>query len=868
MVLKNARTVLAVMLVLTTVSMLLIDPTIRSTFARHSDDRDLVSSNDGGDDAMEVWAEPELINDDGPVEFIIGIKNVPQSYEKLAELLTKHGAKILDTISMRGQITAVLATVPSKVEASLLITEINTAELSRYIEPNARFKVFRFEPNDPAWKPDFPYHQWGPKKINANWAWNITMGDLSVLIAVVDTGIDYNHEDLAANYVPYGYDWVNNDNDPMDDFGHGTHCTGILAAETNNAKGVAGLAQVRIMAEKVGDHEGVAKLTDIADGIIHAVDCNAKIISMSFGHYFRSETVYEAVKYAYDCGVLLVAAAGNENWSGRLYPAAFKEVMAVTATDQQDKLWVNGTYGSNYGNWVELAAPGKDIYSTYWYSNWNNSYEPKSGTSMACPHVAGVAALVWSRYPNMTRDQVRIHLRKTANKTYVGDSGFSPHYGYGRVDANASVSQPPPNHDVLILDWERPPYVEVGKPAIIKPNILNYGTSQETGIQVNLYVNGSVKDSQYISSLASGASTTINLSWTPTAEGVYNVTAHVVPVSGEKIDARKDNAVSANITTEVGVLRVPKYFPTIQEAVDASNPEDTIRVANGNYCEVVNVYKDGLNLIGENKTATVINCMKHIGTWGFVVRGVDNIHISSFKVQDTYGYYPPDPEDPLLRPSGILLMGSDHSSITNNVIYRNYRGLVITFPCTDNVITNNKIYINDYSLIMDYVPFAPGNNLTGNYITGRIILFFTSRNRIYHNNFISYQLERNCSSDQWQGRWNITGSYWSDYSGADDGSNNRTAGDGVGDTNLPHQGVDSNPLMAPWLPGDITHDGKVNYQDQLRLARAWGKTSGDPDWYPWHAHADLNEDGIVDGKDQQILNENYGKTWKDYWDIS
>ena len=865
---------------------------------------------------------------DSSVELIIGIKNAPNSYEELMELLMKYNGRIVKKISIQDQMRAVVVDIPLTMAESPFITEIKASGLSRYIEPNIRAKVFQFEPNDPAW--NHTWWQWGPKKIKANWAWNITMGEPSVLVAVIDTGVDYNHKDLVANYVPYGYDWVNNDTDPMDDFNHGTHCAGIIAAEINNNEGIAGLAQVRIMAEKVGDSRGYAKFADVANGINHAVSQGAKIISMSFGHYIRSDTVYEAIKNAYDAGVLLVAAAGNENMTARLYPAAFDEVIAVTATDEQDKLWKDSiiSIGSNYGNWVELSAPGKDIYSTI----QGDTYTSYSGTSMATPHAAGVAALIWSRFPSLTRDQLRIHLRKTANDT--GAPGFDRYFGYGRIDANASVSQPPPDHDVLVLDWKRPPYLEVGKPATIKPTVLNYGTSPESNITVRLLANGTIVNSTTISSFASGTKATVNLSWTPTVEGVYNITSHVVPVSGENIKNTRDNAVGTYVTTEVGILRVPKYYQTIQDAIDVANEGDTIRVANGNYTEVVNIYKHGLKFIGENKMRTRVTALNRAG-WGFIAYTVNNIQISGFSVNCTT-----DALQDSFKPAGIYLFGSVNSLITNNIIEINNIGIIVSYGCKNVSIANNEISYNTLKgVTIEYTYWMPGNivknnlfeynkeeglllyralyvNITNNtfnhnggtlydanllYISHHNLikgnkfqntfsgnglslirannntikenlfwhnkngtaLYTSNNNTIYHNTFNnSYQLFNTSSSNYWVGQWGTEGNYWDDYTGIDNYT--PVCSKGIGDTNLPHLGVDYHPLMSPWFPGDANHDGIVNAIDLGLLGMSWFKKYGEPGF---DAHVDFNEDGIVNAIDYGILTKWWFKTWHDYWGV-
>jgi len=446
---------------------------------------------------------------------------------KLEKIASNYQAKIVNNVSIGGIIRAVVVELSLRSVLSF-VNKVQDAGLASYIEPNMKVQI-QFEPNDPYWS-----LQWGPNRIEANWAWNVTRGDPSVLVAIVDTGIDYNHPDLAGNYIPLGYDWANNDPDPLDDFGHGTHCAGIIAAVLNNSLGIAGLAQVRIMAEKSFDRWGSGYDDWIANGIVHAVDEGADIISMSFGLYADSEILHEAIKYAYDAGVLLVAAAGNENTNMKLYPACYDEVIAVTATDQYD----NKAYFSNWGDWVELAAPGVDIYSTMptYYVTMNDlgysmNYDYMSGTSMACPHVAGVAALVWSLHPNNTRDWVRLWLRYTVDD--LGEPGFDVYYGFGRINARNAVETASPTHELIAYEWRTPPYVKPYSTEIINATILNFGGWNETNITVELLANGTTVDSTLINFLASGNSTIVSLMWNPTFEGLYNVTLYVAPVLGE-----------------------------------------------------------------------------------------------------------------------------------------------------------------------------------------------------------------------------------------------------------------------------------------------------------------------------------------------
>jgi len=454
--------------------------------------------------------------DEDSEELVIGVK--PDVYENLVEEIGRSQGEIVNTVSIEDEITAVVANIPLNAIPSFT-EKVQTNNLARYTEPNMKFQV-QFVPNDQYWG-----LQWGPQMIEADYAWNTTTGNSSILVAVIDTGIDYDHPDLADNYVSLGYDWVNMDDDPMDDFGHGTHCAGIIAAVLNNTIGIAGLSQVRIMAEKGLDAYGYGWEDDLARAIIHAVDQGANILSNSWGGYYESMLIYDAIKYAYHNGVLVVGAAGNERTSAKLYPAAYDEVVAVTATDRYNE----PAWFTNFGEWVEVAAPGVNIYSTI----WDDYYDWMSGTSMACPHVAGVAALIWSQFPNATRDWVRAQLRYTAED--LGDPGFDEYYGYGRINARNGVEQAPPDHDLLIFDWDRPQYVKLGELTTFDITVLNFGVSNETDVEVHLLVNGSSINLTSIALLQGGVSTTVSLSWIPTSEGTHNVTYYVAPVPDETI---------------------------------------------------------------------------------------------------------------------------------------------------------------------------------------------------------------------------------------------------------------------------------------------------------------------------------------------
>ncbi|WP_022737151.1 S8 family peptidase [Laceyella sacchari] len=290
-----------------------------------------------------------------------------------------------------------------------------------YVEPNGEVHA-TFIPNDPKYS-----QQYAPQKVGAEAAWDVTKGSNQVKVAIVDTGVDYNHPDLAGK-VEKGKDFIDNDNDPMDENSHGTHCAGIAAAKTNNGEGIAGMApEVTILAERVLDANGSGTWDSVANGITHAADAGAQVISLSLGGPQSSQTLENAVKYAASKGAVIVAAAGNESTSAPSYPGRYDEAIAVAATDQNDK---KASF-SNYGDWVDVAAPGVNILSTV----PGGGYAAMSGTSMATPLVAGEAALLASQ--GKSASEIRQAIEGTADKI----SGTGTYWAHGRINAANAVKQ-------------------------------------------------------------------------------------------------------------------------------------------------------------------------------------------------------------------------------------------------------------------------------------------------------------------------------------------------------------------------------------------------------------------------------------------
>ncbi|WP_281890341.1 S8 family peptidase [Paenibacillus sp. YYML68] len=304
----------------------------------------------------------------------------------------------------------------------MLRAYVKLAEIE-YAEPNYTFKSFAM-PNDPY----FSNYQYGPQRIQAPEAWDITAGAAEVRIAVIDTGVQLNHPDLAGK-LTNGYDFVDGDSQPEDRNGHGTHVAGIAAAVTNNGGGIAGVAPlVSIIPVRVLGDDGNGSLSAVADGIVYAANQGAQVVNLSLGSPYSSLTLQNAVQYAWSRGSVIVAAAGNDGSSVPSYPANDANVLAVASTNETD---VKSSF-SNYGTWVEVAAPGEDILSTY----TGSYYAYLSGTSMAAPHVAGVAALLASQ--GRSRDQIRAAIIGTAEPI----RGTGTYWKYGRVSALRAVQSP------------------------------------------------------------------------------------------------------------------------------------------------------------------------------------------------------------------------------------------------------------------------------------------------------------------------------------------------------------------------------------------------------------------------------------------
>ncbi|MEM7592257.1 MAG: S8 family peptidase [Cyanobacteria bacterium P01_A01_bin.83] len=313
-----------------------------------------------------------------------------------------------------------------------ILKELKRSPISKdteYIEANYIYKTLAV-PDDPEYS-----KQWNFRNINIEQAWDETKG-AGVTVAVIDTGVS-KVPDLKSTKFVKGYDFVNNKSDASDDNGHGTHVAGTIAQSTNNGYGVTGIAyEANIMPLKVLSGSGGGTIADIAEAIKFAADNDADVINMSLGGGGASNMMEEAIKYAHSKGVVIVAAAGNEGRNASSYPARYPDVISVSATDAAgDK----AAY-SNFGAGVDISAPGgsetgKIIQNTINPQTGKSVFVGFQGTSMAAPHVAGVAALIRATGID-TPEEVRDILKQSSRK--VKEDHLN-HFGSGHLDANAAV---------------------------------------------------------------------------------------------------------------------------------------------------------------------------------------------------------------------------------------------------------------------------------------------------------------------------------------------------------------------------------------------------------------------------------------------
>ncbi len=389
----------------------------------------------------EALAELQRLQAKSPIAALYakhGVESLKSIFPSVTRF-SKHNAKLKRTYLLRFSSTADISALKAAFEESNLIEAV----AYNYLRPTLADEIVT---NDPKYS-----EQWSLPLINLPQAWAIEKGNRDVVIAIIDSGIDYRHDDLTSKIwvnpgeIPdngldddgNGYiddmhgwdftdapnlqaegDFIEGDNEPIDESGHGTHVAGIAGAMPNNGIGIAGVAwNCPLMAVRAGLSLGGGSRMqddDSAAAIVYAADNGASIINMSWGSSQHSFVIQDAIDYAYARGVVLIGAAGNSNEADSIFPAGYRKVISVASTNQHKQRY----YKSNFGASVDIGAPGNAILST----QIDNDYRILTGTSMAAPHVAGVAALMLSKRPNLTHEEVRQILISTADVVLEKDS--------------------------------------------------------------------------------------------------------------------------------------------------------------------------------------------------------------------------------------------------------------------------------------------------------------------------------------------------------------------------------------------------------------------------------------------------------------
>ena len=436
--------------------------------------------------------------------------------------------------------------------------------------------------------PYFP-SQWHLPAIQAPAAWGITTGTSSVNIAVIDSGADWTHPDLAPNLVT-GWNFLTGTTTTQDNAGHGTAVSGTAAAASNNGAGVSGVSwNNKIMPLQVLNATTAASYSTLASAITYAADHGARIISISLCGSTPSSVLTSAESYAWNKGSVIFAAAGNASSSSPNYPAADANVVAVSASD------VNGTFASfsNYGSWIDLSAPGNNILTTV----MGGSYGAWYGTSFSTPIAAAVGALVLSVKPGLSASALVTLLEQNADD--LGTPGWDQYFGYGQVNAYKSVMAA----GTAVADTT-PPSVSINSPAsgaTVAGTIQPQGTATDNvGVTtIQFYVDGQV--------ITSASSSPFSFSWNSAnyANGTHtlNVTASdaagnlgsatvsvnvnnpvvsdvtppvvtiVSPITGASVSKVGANVqITASATDNVAVSQVSFYIDNVVKCTDTSAP--------------------------------------------------------------------------------------------------------------------------------------------------------------------------------------------------------------------------------------------------------------------------------------------------------
>lgn len=438
--------------------------------------------------------------------------------DDLEQRFASRGAKSTRTLRRLG---VRVVSVPES-SANAVLAALRSDPDIEFAEPDF-VAAAAFSPNDPR---VVSGEAWHLGRIQAPAAWDFTVGNPNVIVAVLDSGVNASNPDLAGRVLP-GFDFVNNDADVSDDYGHGTAVTGTIVGAANNSLGSVGVAfGCRVLPVKVMDSMGFAYYSTIAEGIRFAVDHGARVINISIAGDAQSATLQSAIDYAWSSNVVVVAAAGNNANSVPQYPAACEHVVGVTATDANDQL----ASFSSFGGHLKLSAPGDNIWTTQ--RSADNYFGSWRGTSFASPIVAGVAALVASAKPGLANSEIISALEQSADD--LGPAGFDNAFAYGRVNAYRAMLAVGATYNPFTPSPGTPPTVSISSPTAATQ--IPFGQELEISAQAAAGSSASqVSMVQFFannSPLVGLSAAPFEFSWTPGQPGDYALTAVVTDEAG------------------------------------------------------------------------------------------------------------------------------------------------------------------------------------------------------------------------------------------------------------------------------------------------------------------------------------------------
>jgi thermitase len=536
------------------------------------------------------------------------------SPSQVARALASNGANVQKQIpQIRVHVLRVPEPAIDRVQQALSSTGLFT-----FVERDRIARVVA-TPNDP----DFA-SEWHLNKIQASSAWNVTTGSPSVTIAFADSGVDPTHEDLASKLVP-GWNFLNGSTNTADVAGHGTATAGSAAAATNNGIGVSALGWSNtIMPLLIADASGNVLYSNMASAITYAADHGVRIINMSLAGPTDLSTLESAVSYAWNKGTVLFASAGNYSTSTPYYPAACTNAVAVSATDPNDNL---SSY-SNFGNWIDLSAPGDSILTT----NNGGGYGYWSGTSFSSPIAASVAALVLSVRPSLSASALVTLLEQ--NSDDLGAPGYDTSFGWGRVNAYKAVTAAAN----IIVDTI-PPVVSITSPiagATVAGTLAVAGSATDTtdGVaKIEFYVDNQLMSSTALSPFSFSWSTTSvpngnhtlmvkaydaasNVGQASVSVNVSNVivvdttpptVAITSPKNGSTVSS-KGTKITVSATDNVGVTQVCIYIDGVLQATLTTAPYsytwNTRKVSSGQHTITASAW-DAAGNVGHATPITV-----------------------------------------------------------------------------------------------------------------------------------------------------------------------------------------------------------------------------------------------------------------------